>query len=80
MFSRVTSTCGHNIAILKAISIPIFICKTVCMCNVCVPCLCRQEEGVRYIVTGVTDTDGCELTCGCWKLNSSLFQGSFKCS
>lgn len=27
----------------------------------------KPEEGVRSLVTGVTD--GCELPCGCWELN-----------
>lgn len=29
-------------------------------------CLWRQEEGIRFLGTGITD--GCKLPCGCWKL------------
>ena len=33
----------------------------------CIPCVCLVTKEVKSPGTGVTD--GCELTCGCWKLD-----------
>lgn len=40
----------------------------VCMYIVCVQCLRRSEGGVRSPGTAVSE--GCELPCKCWELNS----------
>ena len=45
----------------------------ICLCTECMPAIHRGQKGSGRGPESVV-ADGCELSCGCWKLNSGPLQ------